>query len=144
MIAAYDRDNDRRFNAFYKNIEGLWYTFKFDYEHMDGIIIGYNELLLIYAESLAESNGNIEQALNALQKIEKRAYGIAKTTIADKNTIIKAVQKERRLEIALQGERLFELKRLKQSVRGEAWDSHKVMFQIPDVEQNGNPDVKMN
>ena len=51
---------------------------------------------------------------------------------------------ERRLEIALQGERLFELKRIKQSVRGEAWDSHKVMFQIPDVEQNGNPDVNMN
>ena len=23
-------------------------------------------------------------------------------------------------------------------------DSHKVMFQIPDVEQNGNPDVNMN
>ena len=48
------------------------------------------------------------------------------------------------MEIALQGERLFELKRIKQSVRGEAWDSHKVMFQIPDVEQNGNPDVKAN
>ena len=61
-----------------------------------------------------------------------------------KTTFIKAVQKERRLEIALQGERLFELKRIKQSVRGEAWDSHKVMFQIPDVEQNGNPDVNMN
>ena len=46
--------------------------------------------------------------------------------------------------LLLQGERLFELKRIKQSVRGEAWDSHKVMFQIPDVEQNGNPDVNMN
>lgn len=144
LIAAYDQDNDRRFNAFYKNIEGQWYTVKFDYEHMDGIIIGYNELLLIYAEALAESNGNMEQALSALQKIEKRAYGIAKTTIPDKNAIIKAAQKERRLEIALQGERLFELKRLKQSVRGEAWDSRKIMFQIPDVEQNGNPDIKMN
>lgn len=112
--------------------------------NMDGIIIGYNELLLLYAESLAKSNGNMNQALNALQKIEKRAYGKANTTTTDRASFIKAVQKERRLEIALQGERLFELKRIKQSVRGEAWDSHKVMFQIPDVEQNGNPDVNMN
>ena len=98
----------------------------------------------LYAESLAKSNGNMNQALNALQKIEKRAYGKANTTTTDRASFIKAVQKERRLEIALQGERLFELKRIKQSVRGEAWDSHKVMFQIPDVEQNGNPDVNMN
>lgn len=144
LIAAYDHDNDRRFQTFYKNIDGLWYTVKFDYEHMDGIIMGYNELLLIYAESLAESDSNLNLALNALQKIEKRAYGKVMTINRDKETIIKTVQKERRLEIALQGERLFELKRLKQPVRGEAWDSHKVMFQIPDVEQNGNPDVNMN
>ena len=57
---------------------------------------------------------------------------------------MKAAQYERRFELALQGERLFELKRLKQDVRGEAWDSHKVIFQIPDIEQNGNPDVQMN
>lgn len=144
LIAAYDQENDRRFAAYYQNINGLWYTVKFNYEYMDGIIMAYNELLLIYAESLAESGGDMQRALEALQKIEKRAYGQAKTTGMDKTAFIQAVQKERRLEIALQGERLFELKRLKQAVRGEAWDSHKVMFQIPDVEQNGNPDVKMN
>ncbi len=144
LIAAYDQANDRRFAAYYQQINGLWYTVKFDYEYMDGIIMGYNELLLIYAEALAESDGDMQQALGALQNIEQRAYGAAKTTRADKALIIQAVRKERRLEIALQGERLFELKRLKQAVRGDAWDSRKVMFQIPDVEQNGNPDVKMN
>lgn len=144
LIAAYDQANDRRFQAYYKNINGAWYTVKFDYEYMDGIIMGYNELLLIYAESLAASGGNAGLALDALQKIEKRAYGSAKTTRADNAAIIQAAQKERRLEIALQGERLFELKRLKQAVRGDAWNSPKIMFQIPDVEQNGNPDVKMN
>lgn len=144
LIAAYDQANDRRFTAYYRQINGLWYTVKFDYEYMDGIIMAYNELLLIYAEALAESGGDMQQALSALQQIEQRAYGAAKTTRAEKALIIQTVQKERRLEIALQGERLFELKRLKQAVRGDAWDSRKVMFQIPDVEQNGNPDVKMN
>lgn len=144
LINAYDHEKDVRFITFFKNIEGLWYTVKFDYEYMDGIIMGYNELLLIYAESLAESDGDLRQALWALQQIEHRAYGHPITVKVDRASIINNVRKERRLELALQGERLFELKRIKQSVRGEAWDSHKIMFQIPDVEQNGNPDVNMN
>jgi hypothetical protein len=36
------------------------------------------------------------------------------------------------------------LKRLKMDVRGDAWDSRKVMFQIPDEEQSGNPDIILN
>ena len=71
-MLLYDQQNDNRFKTFFKNIDGSWYTLKFDYEYMDGIIIGYNELLLLYAESLAKSNGNMNQALNALQKIEKK------------------------------------------------------------------------
>ena len=147
LIAAYDQENDLRFKTFYAYIDNSWYTTKFDYEYMDAIILGYNELLLIYAESLAEfssEQADLEQALEALNKIEARAYGQAVTTSLDKATIIPAVQKERRLEIASQGERLFELKRLKQNVRGDDWNSFKVMFQIPDIEQSGNPDIKMN
>lgn len=144
LIAAYDQSKDLRFKTFYTNIEGSWYTTKFDYEFMDAIILGYNELLLIYAESLAESGGDLKVALNALNQIESRAYGNPITLKEDRDSIIKAVQKERRLEIAMQGERLFELKRLKQDVRGDDWNSNKVMFQIPDIEQSGNPDIKMN
>ncbi len=144
LIAAYDKANDRRFSTFYEEINGSWYTIKFNYEYMDCIVSSYNELLLIYAESLAESNGDLTVALSALNEIETRAYGSAQTTTASKEAIIAAVQKERRLEIALLGERLFELKRLKKDVRGDAWDSHKILFQIPDIEQSGNPEVKMN
>ena len=147
LINAYDHENDLRFKTFYVNIEDAWYTTKFDYEYMDAIILGYNELLLIYAESLAESSSDLadlQLALDALNEIEARAYGHAVTTLPDKTTIIQAARKERRLEIALQGERLFELKRLKQDVRGDDWNSFKVMFQIPDIEQSGNPDIKMN
>lgn len=144
LLNSYDQKKDRRFSTFYAEINGIWYTTKFDYEYMDGILMGYNELLLIYAESLAESNGDLSVALSALNQIEERAYGSAVTTTTNKENIISVVQKERRLEMALLGERLFELKRLKQNVRGDAWDSHKILFQIPDIEQSGNPDVNMN
>ena len=105
--------------------------------------MGYNELLLLYAEAAAESD-DLDGALAALNQIEKRAYGQPKTTQKSKSGIIDAARKERRLELALHGERLFELKRTRQDIRGDAWDSRKVMFQIPDVEQSGNPDVNMN
>ncbi len=144
LIQAHDQVNDRRFSTFYKEINGSWYTTRFDYQYMDGIVMAYNELLLLYAESLAESGGSLDDALDALNQIEERAYGAAKTTQKDKVAIIEACRKERRLELALQGERLFELKRTRQAVRGDAWDSRKILFQIPDVEQSGNPDVNMN
>ncbi len=144
LLNAHDKENDRRFSTFYKEINGSWYTTRFDYQYMDAIVMGYNELLLIYAEALAESGGDLTEALAALNQIEQRAYGQAKTTQADKTGIIDATRKERRLEIALHGERLFELKRMRQNVRNDAWDSRKVMFQIPDIEQSGNPDVTMN
>lgn len=144
LLNAHDKENDRRFSTFYKEINGSWYTTRFDYQYMDAIVMGYNELLLLYAEALAESGGDLTEALTSLNQIEQRAYGQAKTTQADKATIIDAARKERRLEIALHGERLFELKRMRQDVRGDAWDSRKIMFQIPDIEQSGNPDVTMN
>jgi len=108
-------------------------------------VIAYNELLLYYAEALA-SQGNLSDAVKWLNKLEERAYGVAKTSVADgKDAIIQAVIRERRLEMALQGERLFELKRLKSAdIRGDAWDSPKLLFQIPDTEQNGNPDITTN
>lgn len=144
LLQAYDDVNDKRFETFYKEINGSWYTTRFDYQYMDGIVMAYNELLLIYAEALAESGGDLNEALTALNLIEHRAYGENKTTQQDKESIINACRKERRLELALQGERLFELKRTRQNVRGNAWDSRKILFQIPDVEQSGNPYVTMN
>jgi tetratricopeptide (TPR) repeat protein len=144
LLNAHDKENDRRFATFYKEINSSWYTTRFDYQYMDAIVMGYNELLLLYAEASAESGGDLTEALAALNQIEHRAYGQTKTTQADKSVIIDAARKERRLEIALHGERLFELKRMRQDVCGDAWDSRKVMFQIPDIEQSGNPNVNMN
>ena len=53
-------------------------------------------------------------------------------------------QFERRLELALEGSRLHDLKRTKSDVRGLPYNSNKLVWQIPDVEQAGNPDIVMN
>jgi starch-binding outer membrane protein, SusD/RagB family len=146
LIAAHTA-GDTRLTKFYKTTNGVVYTTKFNYDYMDGIVTGFDELLLIYAEALASSNApaDLTEAITWLNKIETRAYGSAKTLAsADQATVLAAIRKERRLELALRGERLHELKRLKQTVRGDAWDSRKILFQIPDNEQNGNPGITLN
>jgi len=146
LVASYAL-NDARLNKFYTTKNGVVYTTKFNYNYMDAIVAGFDELVLIYAEALASSGApaDLAEAVSWLNKIETRAYGAPVTLVAaGKDAIINAVRKERRLELALRGERLHELKRLKLPVRGDAWDSRKVLFQIPDTEQSGNPGITLN
>jgi hypothetical protein len=147
LIAAYTPATDTRYNKFFLTKNGTIYTKKFDYAAMDAIVMGFDELVLIYAEATATAGtaADLAEAVLWLNKIEKRAYGAPVTTVAAGQTgIINAVRKERRLELSFRGERLHELKRLKMDVRGDAFDSRKVMFQIPDEEQSGNPDIILN
>lgn len=118
------------------NIPGL-YSKKYNFDYMVGIVICYNEILLIHAESgLATSQGNPDGDLNAIQT---RA-GVPTTTATPSNIL-----KERRKELALEGTYFFDLKRTRSNnIHGEGWNSSKLIFQIPDVEQNGNPDIILN
>jgi hypothetical protein len=147
LIASYTPASDTRYNKFYLTKNGVIYTKKFDYNAMDAIVTGFDELLLIYVEATASAGTptDLAEAVLWLNKIEKRAYGAGVTTVAAGQTgIINAVRKERRLELSFRGERLHELKRLKMDVRGDAFDSRKVIFQIPDDEQSGNPGITLN
>lgn len=147
LLAAYTPATDLRYNKFFVTRNSVVYTKKFDYNAMDAIITGFDDLLLIYAEALASSGTptDLAEAVSWLNKIERRAYGANVTTVAAGQTgIINAVRKERRLELSFRGERMPELKRLRQTVRGDAWDSPKLLFQIPDDEQSGNPGIILN
>ena len=146
LVAAY-QTTDARKAKFYIVKNGITYSTKFNYTYMDGLVTGFDELLLIYAEALASSNNaaDLAEAVTWLNKIETRAYGVPVTTVAaGKDAVIDAIRKERRLELALRGERLHELKRLRQNVRTDTWDSRKTLFQIPDNEQSGNPTITLN
>lgn len=138
-----NNNNDTRFDAFFKEENGTFFTTKFDYDNMDCIVIALNELLLIYAEAAA--NSNKEAAVAALNQIESRAYGAPQTsTTASANQIIEAAQKERRIELAFQGERTSDLKRQKKNVNRFAWSARELLFEIPAAESNGNPDIIKN
>ncbi|TAE31788.1 MAG: RagB/SusD family nutrient uptake outer membrane protein [Cytophagales bacterium] len=80
--------------------------------YMDNVpVIRISELILIRAEALARSNGNLVQALEDVNRIRMRA-GLtalpATTTLAQLET---EVTLQRRLELAFEGHRWFDLKR---------------------------------
>ena len=105
-------------------------------EQLSGInyhIIRYADVLLMAAEASAESN-NLETALNYVNQVRNRAktmtyvkneddtanaanYKIeAYPSFPNKDYAIKAIHMERRLELAMEGQRLFDLRRWGNSV----------------------------
>ena len=80
-------------------------------------VIRYSDVLLMYAEACCET-GDLELAKSALEKVRKRArhnntsillsfpYGNYKD---NKEDLIDAIRKERRLELAMEGHRWFDL-----------------------------------
>jgi hypothetical protein len=72
-------------------------------------ILRYAELLLIDAEASNE-NGNSGQAITELNMIRSRA-GLANTTAASQSDVRTAIWKERRVELAMEHDRFFDLVR---------------------------------
>lgn len=72
-------------------------------------IIRYGEILLIRAEAENEL-GNLDQASADLNEIRNRA-GLPNTTATDKTSMREAIWKERRVEMAFEHDRLFDLRR---------------------------------
>ncbi|MEM6317846.1 MAG: RagB/SusD family nutrient uptake outer membrane protein [Bacteroidota bacterium] len=75
----------------------------------DWIELRLGGIILLYAEALNE-NGNTNGALTELNKIRTRA-GLDGSTAATQAEIRQAIQDERRLEMAFEGQRWFDLVR---------------------------------
>lgn len=85
----------------------------------DNILIRYAEVLLTYAEGKIESNEIDQSVLDAINEVRSRAYGTTVNDVAhypevtstDQATLRKIVRNERRVELAFEGLRWFDLKR---------------------------------
>lgn len=87
----------------------------------DYILIRYAEVLLTYAEAKIEAGQIDNTVLDAINDVRSRAYGttLADTdhypavTSADQSALREIVRKERRVELAFEGLRWFDVKRWK-------------------------------
>jgi starch-binding outer membrane protein, SusD/RagB family len=78
---------------------------------LDDIILRFADVLLIHAEAAAMQNHTAE-ALSSLKRIRDRVSLPTNMTLTGWD-LINAVRKERRLELALEGDRLYDLRRWK-------------------------------
>lgn len=87
---------------------------------MDGIStqswyeVRYAEVLLNHAEALNEL-GRSQEALVSLNKVRERAR-LPKVTDSDKETLREVIREERKVELAFEGQRLWDLRRWKTAV----------------------------
>lgn len=85
----------------------------------DYIIIRYADVLLIYAEALIEQNKDLDVAADYINQVRARAYGVDKSATSEYPAVVatdqaqmrKAVRIERRMEFAMENQRLQDLMR---------------------------------
>lgn len=126
---------DARLALFYEGA-GAWRTGKWRNQYRNIPIIRLAEMFLIRAECKVRLGLNADDDYNA---IRARAGVSPKTgvTLAD-------VLYERRLELAFEGHRIHDIKRLKGSVDGLRWDDDKLVFPIPAREMEVNKNLVQN
>lgn len=115
-------------------------------------VIRYAEVLLIRAEGRAESR-NLDGALADLNRLRK-ARGLEPVNLTTKDALIDAIMKQRRLELAFEGERFFDLKRrglpIPKPQRPEAaldavaYDAFRILASLPQDQVQQNPKLKQN
>lgn len=100
----------------------------------DWIELRLADVILLYAEALNE-NGNASAALTELNKIRTRA-GLADSDASGQGEIRAAIAQERRLELAFEGQRWFDLVRTGtvDAEMGQSINSDYHLFPIPNSE----------
>jgi hypothetical protein len=129
-------------------------------------VLRYAEAYLAYAEASNELSGPTQDALDKLNAIRQRAGLVALTTgspeAASKVTLRAEIDKQRRLELAFEGERWFDLVRYARHELADASARHTVsaldiiaqnrstrdvnylLFPIPLAELNTNTQIQQN
>ncbi|WP_421826726.1 RagB/SusD family nutrient uptake outer membrane protein [Larkinella sp.] len=125
MIAAYETGDLRKdvslktsYTLSGKEV-AIPYIIKFTYPHTitgrtdnNWPVLRYADVLLMLAESINEATGPSAEAFDYLNQVRKRA-GLAAKTGLDKVALRDAIMKERRVELAFENHRWFDLRRTK-------------------------------
>jgi starch-binding outer membrane protein, SusD/RagB family len=108
-------------------------------------VIRLAEMYLTRAESAVRKGGyNAADVREDYNKL-RRLAGVPEDLISSTDTaLLSAIQNERRLELAMEGDRYYELRRLKQQIRGLAFNDKTQLMKIPDSETRANPDIEQN
>jgi len=142
--------NDDRLTATIAYAGTLPYVIKYDdlSTGSDNVIVTrLAEMYLIRAEALAQTNGSIQAIKDDLNTIRNRA-GLGGTTANTYPELLLAIEAERRLELAFEGHRWFDLVRTSRAVEvlSTVNNINQTLFPIPlsELLANNNPGMTQN
>lgn len=114
-------------------------------------IIRYPDVLLMYAEALNEQSAGNAEAFSAINKIRIRAGLAVLPSTLSQADFRDAVLLERRLELAFEGHRWYDLVRTKRLVSAMKAQNPTIvvtdknyLFPIPQTERDANPNLTQN
>lgn len=137
----------------YPTAATLVYTRKYSNASFDYVPINrYSEVLLNNAEALAQlSSGVSADAVTLLNTVRRRslpnipAYpSYTTTSFANKQALIDAILFERRLELAFEGHRYYDLLRYKRNPSRITYGDDRIVLPIPLVDIQQNPNLVQN
>ncbi|UOQ99203.1 RagB/SusD family nutrient uptake outer membrane protein [Hymenobacter sp. 5317J-9] len=129
------------------------FTLKYNNGSADNVPIArYSEVLLNRAEGLAQTDAGISaEAITLLNTVRRRslptipAYpNYTAASFANKQALIDAILFERRLELAFEGHRYYDLMRYKRNSSRINYGEQKAIFPIPNVDIQQNPNLVQN
>ena len=136
--------NDLRFKHLFVEEGGDKYTRKYDIRSMYIPYIRLSEMYLIRAESRAQ-NGNLAGGAEDMNRIRQRA-GLGPLSYSDQADLLTKIRRERKIEMAYEGDEFHELRRREESIGGLPWNEAewKLVFFLPTREIEINPNLVQN
>lgn len=138
LYSRYEATDKRRNELFYIGRTSRNYSGKYVDYGQNFVVIRYSEILLARAET-AFMAGDAVTALKYLNTVRERAGASLYTTVS-----LARIMEERTLELAFEGLRIHDIKRMKGSTGDFAWDNSKLIFPIPQREIEVNASLVQN
>lgn len=108
-------------------------------------LMRYADLLLIYAEAKIEANEIDQSVYDALNAIRNRVGMPSVATGGSQEDLRSVVRRERKVELAMEGRRLFDIRRWRiaeEVMNGPRYGNSKTEFLVapPTLDENTTPD----
>lgn len=149
ILESYET-GDERFDATFAFAAELPYVIKYDDLSTGSdnvIVLRLAEMYLIRAEAEALNSGDMEMIRNDINKIRLRA-NLPETTADSFSELLSIIEDERRLELAFEGHRWFDLVRTDRAVDliPTVTNQNQTLFPIPsgEIQTNNNSGMTQN
>ncbi|MFN8277557.1 MAG: RagB/SusD family nutrient uptake outer membrane protein [Chitinophagales bacterium] len=150
LLAAQQTVGDLRATVLFpKKFVKYYVCQKYSYNYdLNTPVLRYAEILLIHSESLIETGGSELQARSDYNLIRTRAGLLPDNTTSGKAALLAAVRQERDMELAMEGDRLFEVRRRQSQYVSAAgtfnWNEQRLIYPIPQGEVDANNNMVQN